>query len=152
MADSISIAAILPLVIKFLDQFPHALDVIVSCARKTEVALWDHLFSVVGKPKDLFEICLADGRLRTATSYLIILQTMQPLVVGGKDTIRLLQKAMDESDYELCKELVRFLSSIDSKFFFLLIVSGCPSSNQALIRHWQNIARSAEHDQGPHGE
>ncbi|OAD01955.1 hypothetical protein MUCCIDRAFT_144086 [Mucor lusitanicus CBS 277.49] len=108
-------SAILPLVIKFLDQFPHALDVIVSCARKTEVALWDHLFSVVGKPKDLFEICLADGRLRTATSYLIILQTMQPLVVGGKDTIRLLQKAMDENDYELCKELVRFLSSIDSK-------------------------------------
>ncbi|CAO0800336.1 unnamed protein product [Mucor circinelloides] len=107
-------AAILPLVIKFLDQFPHALDVIVSCARKTEVALWDHLFSVVGKPKDLFEICLADGRLRTATSYLIILQTMQPLVVGGKDTIRLLQKAMDENDYELCKELVRFLSSIDN--------------------------------------
>lgn len=118
MANSISIAAILPLVIKFLDQFPHALDVIVSCARKTEVALWDHLFSVVGKPKDLFEICLADGRLRTATSYLIILQTMQPLVVGGKDTIRLLQKAMDENDYELCKELVRFLSSIDSKSFF----------------------------------
>jgi hypothetical protein len=39
-----------------LDQFPHALDVIVSCARKTEVALWDHLFSVVGKPKDLFEV------------------------------------------------------------------------------------------------
>lgn len=48
--------AILPSVIKFLDQFPHALDVIVSCARKTEVALWDHLFSVVGKPKDLFEV------------------------------------------------------------------------------------------------
>lgn len=60
-------------------------------------------------------MCLADGRLRTATSYLIILQTMQPLAVGGKDTIRLLQKAMDENDYELCKELVRFLSSIDSK-------------------------------------
>lgn len=47
---------ILPLVIKFLDQFPHALDVIVSCARKTEVALWEHLFSVVGEPKDLFEV------------------------------------------------------------------------------------------------
>ncbi|GAA5814889.1 hypothetical protein MFLAVUS_008392 [Mucor flavus] len=102
--------AILPSVIKFLDQFPHALDVIVSCARKTEVALWDHLFSVVGKPKDLFEMCLADGRLRTATSYLIILQTMQPLAVGGKDTIRLLQKAMDENDYELCKELLAHTS------------------------------------------
>ncbi|ORZ10211.1 RIC1-domain-containing protein [Absidia repens] len=105
--------AILPLVIRFLDQFPHALDVIVSCARKTEVALWDHLFASVGKPEDLFELCLTDGRLRTATSYLIILQTMQPLTTGGKDTIRLLQKAMDVDDYELCKELVRFLSSID---------------------------------------
>ncbi|KAI8089450.1 RIC1-domain-containing protein [Halteromyces radiatus] len=105
--------AILPLVIRFLDQFPHALDVIVSCARKTEVALWDHLFASVGKPEDLFELCLTDGRLRTATSYLIILQTMQPHNTGGKDTIRLLQKAMDVDDYELCKELVRFLSSID---------------------------------------
>ncbi|KAI7868750.1 RIC1-domain-containing protein [Spinellus fusiger] len=106
--------AILPLVIKFLDHFPHALDVIVSCARKTEVALWDHLFSVVGKPKDLFELCLADDRLRTATSYLIILQTMQPLAIGGKDTTQLLQRAIDVNDYELCKELIRFLSSIDN--------------------------------------
>lgn len=107
-------AAILPFVIRFLDQFRHALDVIVSCARKTEVALWDHLFSVVGKPKDLFEICLEEGRLHTATSYLIILQTMQPLAVAGKDTMRLLHKALDENNYELCKELVRFLSSIDN--------------------------------------
>ncbi|KAI8987265.1 RIC1-domain-containing protein [Mycotypha africana] len=107
-------AAILPSVIRFLDQFPHALDVIVSCARKTEVALWDHLFSVVGKPQDLFELCLRDARLRTATSYLIILQTMQPSSVGGKDTMLLIQKAIDEGNYDLCKELVRFLSSIDT--------------------------------------
>lgn len=32
-----------------------------------------------------------------------------------QDTMRLLHKAMDEDNYELCKELVRFLSSIDSK-------------------------------------
>ncbi|KAI8993372.1 RIC1-domain-containing protein [Pilobolus umbonatus] len=106
--------AILPRLIKFLDQFPHALDVIVSCARKTEVALWDHLFSVVGEPQGLFELCLVENRLRTATSYLIILQTMQPTTVGEKETIRLLQKAIDMNDYELCKELVRFLSSIDN--------------------------------------
>ncbi|CAG8785496.1 5875_t:CDS:2, partial [Cetraspora pellucida] len=29
------------------------------------------------------------------------------------DTIRLLSKAMEAEDYELCKELVRFLNSID---------------------------------------
>lgn len=145
ITNSEFVAAILPLVIKFLDQFPHALDVIVSCARKTEVALWDHLFSVVGKPKDLFEICLADGRLRTATSYLIILQTMQPLVVGGKDTIRLLQKAMDENDYELCKELVRFLSSIDSKFL-VYHDSTWQKLNYRVYRYWKDFTRSFNYD------
>ncbi|RUP50765.1 hypothetical protein BC936DRAFT_137723 [Jimgerdemannia flammicorona] len=140
--------AILPSVVKFLDHFSHALDVIVGCARKTEVALWEYLFSIVGNPKDLFEMCMAEDRLKTATSYLIILHTLQPLAVGGKDTVRLLQKALDAENFEvtlhttrlhvikrnftpsnylltiifdtfllinqLCKELVRFLNSIDS--------------------------------------
>lgn len=42
--------------VKFLNHFPQALDAIVGCARKTEVALWDYLFSIVGSPKDLFEV------------------------------------------------------------------------------------------------
>lgn len=61
---------ILPLVIKFLDQFPHALDVIVSCARKTEVALWEHLFSVVGEPKDLFEV----NDVKKSNAMLVLIQ------------------------------------------------------------------------------
>ncbi|KAM3586524.1 WD40 repeat protein [Umbelopsis sp. WA50703] len=105
--------AILPIVIQFLDQFPHALDVIVGCARKTEVALWEHLFSIVGNPQDLFELCLKEDRLKTATSYLIIIQTLKPLSVASRDTVRLLQKALDAGNYELGKELVRFLNSID---------------------------------------
>ncbi|KAF9324622.1 hypothetical protein BG006_000364 [Podila minutissima] len=106
--------AVLPRVINFLQQFPHYLDVIVSCARKTEVALWEYLFSIVGTPKDLFEQCLAADQLKTATSYLLILHTLEPLVTTSQDTVRLLEKTLQAQDFELCKELVRFLNSIDS--------------------------------------
>ncbi|PKC14198.1 RIC1-domain-containing protein [Rhizophagus irregularis] len=105
--------AVLPKVVKFLNNFPHSLDAIVGCARKTEVALWDYLFSIVGSPKDLFERCMSTGLLKTATSYLLVLHTLEPSADSSKDTIRLLSKAMKAKDYELCKELVRFLNSID---------------------------------------
>ncbi|KAI8605643.1 RIC1-domain-containing protein [Dissophora ornata] len=107
--------AVLPRVVSFLQQFPHYLDVIVSCARKTEVALWEYLFSIVGAPKDLFEQCLAADQLKTATSYLLILHTLEPLQTTSQDTVRLLEKTLQAQDFELCKELVRFLNSIDCK-------------------------------------
>ncbi|CAG8457736.1 2822_t:CDS:10 [Acaulospora colombiana] len=93
-------AKLLPRVVKFLNNFPHALNAIVGCARKTEVALWDYLFSIVGSPKDLFEKCMSAGLLKTATSYLLVLHTLEPSTDSSKDTIRLLSKAMDSEDYE----------------------------------------------------
>lgn len=49
-------ASVLPATIEFLDHFDACLDVVVGCARKTEVTRWPRLFNIVGNPKSLFEV------------------------------------------------------------------------------------------------
>ncbi|KAI9572704.1 RIC1-domain-containing protein [Boletus coccyginus] len=100
-------------VIGFLDHFDVALDVVVGCARKTEVTRWRRLFDIVGNPKNLFELCLDSGRLRTAGSYLLVLHNLEQREENNKDANRLLQSAIDAQDWQLCREILRFLHSID---------------------------------------
>ncbi|KAK1232383.1 WD40 repeat protein [Marasmius sp. AFHP31] len=105
--------ALLSTVVEFLDHFDVALDVVVGCARKTETTRWPRLFSIVGNPKSLFETCLSSGRLKTAGSYLLVLHNMEQLDENNVDAVRLLNSAINAKDWQLCRELMRFLRSID---------------------------------------
>lgn len=122
---------VLSTAVEFLDHFDAALDVVVGCARKTEMTRWPRLFSIVGNPKSLFEVCmqyrlyamfhvtfslqacLESERLRTAGSYLLVLHNLEQLDENSSDAIRLLRNAVQAKDWQLCRELLRFLHSID---------------------------------------
>ncbi|KAF9458722.1 RIC1-domain-containing protein [Collybia nuda] len=104
---------VLPTVVQFLDHFEAALDVVVGCARKTELTRWRRLFNVVGNPKSLFETCLTSQRLKTAGSYLLVLHNLEQLDEDSDDAVRLLKSAVEGKDWQLCRELLRFLHSID---------------------------------------
>ncbi|TDL28863.1 RIC1-domain-containing protein [Rickenella mellea] len=104
---------VLPSVIEFLDHFDACLEVVVGCARKTEMARWKRLFDVVGSPKVLFETCLASNQLKTAGSYLLVLHNLEQLDEGNRQAIRLLNRAVELHEWQFCRELLRFLHSVD---------------------------------------
>ncbi|KAI0359068.1 RIC1-domain-containing protein [Trametes cingulata] len=104
---------LLPATVEFLDHFDDALDVVVGCARKIEMTRWPRLFDIVGNPKILFESCLSSGRLKTAGSYLLVLHGLEQLDGMNGDAIRLLRSAVAAQDWQLCREILRFLHSID---------------------------------------
>lgn len=105
--------ALLPSVLSFLSSFPPYLDIIVQCTRKTELRSWRTLFAHLPPPQDLFEECLERGSLKTAGGYLLILHTFEELTTGSNQSLRLLQRARDEGDWDLCKDLARFLAALD---------------------------------------
>ena len=105
--------ALLPGVLSFLSSFPQYLDIVVQCTRKTEVRSWRTLFTYLPPPQELFEESLQRGTLKTAGGYLLILHTFEELSSSSEQLVRLLARAKDEGDWELCKELARFLTALD---------------------------------------
>lgn len=105
--------ALLPRVLSFLSSFPDYLDIVVQCTRKTEVRSWRTLFAYLPPPQELFEESLQRGSLKTAGGYLLILHTFEELSSSSEQLVRLLSRAKDEQDWELCKELARFLTALD---------------------------------------
>ena len=106
--------ALLPSVISFLSSFPDYLDIVVQCTRKTEVRSWQTLFAHLPPAKELFEASLEKNLLKTAGGYLLVLHTFEDLDSSSRQCMRLLQRAKEASDWELCKELARFLMALDT--------------------------------------
>ena len=59
------------------------------------------------------QMCLASQRLKTASSYLLVLHNLEQLGEDNDDAVRLLKSAVEGKDWQLCRELLRFLHSID---------------------------------------
>lgn len=105
--------AILPRVLSLLSSFREYLDIVVQCTRKTELRSWRTLFAYLPPPQELFEESLQRGSLKTAGGYLLVLHTFDELATASEQSVRLLSRAMREEDWDLCKELARFLAALD---------------------------------------
>lgn len=100
-------------VVKFIEAFPEYLKIILHCTRKSEVAVWPHLFKIVGDSCKLFEKCLSLNDLETAASYLVVLQNTEKLKLCQKYANMLLKASLKSCEWDLVKEIIRFLSAID---------------------------------------
>lgn len=104
---------LLPSVLSFLSSFPAYLDIVAGCTRKTELRSWRTLFSCLPPVQAMFEESLSRGMLKTAGSYLLILHAFDEESFNTRQIATLLTRAQQEGDWELCKELARFLVGID---------------------------------------
>jgi hypothetical protein len=105
--------AILPRVLSLLSSFKEYLDIVLQCTRKTEVRQWKTLFAYLPPVQELFEESLQRRALKTAGGYLIVLHTLEETESVSEQSVRLLTQAMLEDDWDLCKELARFLAALD---------------------------------------
>lgn len=113
-SEPTSDVAVLPRVLRFLSSFPHYLDIVVQCTRKTEVLSWRTLFKYLPPPRELFEESLQRGDLKTAGGYLLVLHTLEEVESNFDQLLRLMRRSMDEEDWDLCRELARFLLAVDN--------------------------------------
>ncbi|GAB7325253.1 hypothetical protein MBLNU13_g09317t1 [Cladosporium sp. NU13] len=106
--------ALLPATVSFLSSFTSYLDVIVNCTRKTELRSWQTLFSNLPPVITFFEQSLAQSKLKTAAGYLLVLHAFESESFQVHDFARLLRMAASAQDWDLCRELARFLVGIDA--------------------------------------
>ncbi|KAK6052789.1 RIC1 protein, partial [Cooperia oncophora] len=137
---------LLPRCVAFIQEFPEFLRTVAHCARKTELALWSSLFAVTGSPNDLFEVCLRDGQLHTAASYLIVLQSIENTQTSQEQAIRLLREALSAGEWGIAKDMVRFTRAIGSEDMDSPARTPPPMRTSSSRRHATSINSVAEAD------
>jgi WD40 repeat protein len=103
-------------VVALLEEFPDLLcDVVVRCARKSDMVVWPMLFSVAGSPEQFFERAFRDHNLGAAASYLRIILAMSGEAQARICSMRLLERATDRAfiELDLMRDLMRFISQLD---------------------------------------
>ena len=92
-----------------------AMAQIIQCSRQSQIVVRGEFFFFCRRiyAYRLHQTCLTSDRLKTASSYLLVLHNLEQLDENSSDAIRLLRSAVDAKDWQLCKELLRFLHSID---------------------------------------
>lgn len=80
------------------------------------------------------------GDLKIAGGYLLVLHSLSEMQSTSPQVIRLLRKAMERGEWELCKELARFLMALDEtgatlrEALALVEMPGTPSSSGTAIK------------------
>jgi hypothetical protein len=74
---------------------------------------WKTLFRYLPPVAELFEESLQKDMLKTAGSYLLILHAFDEGSFSTRQISTLFNRATKEGDWDLCKELARFLVGID---------------------------------------
>lgn len=122
----------IPAILSFLEMVlsPESyLSTIVQCIRKTEFSFWQYLFSHLPSPEVMFEQALSLNDLKTASGYLIVMQTFEEEQNEEPDDVedlvnrlrfedqmvRLMRLSKAKNDYVLCSELARFMIGIDPR-------------------------------------
>ena len=100
-------------VLAFLSSYPTYLDIIVQCTRKTELRSWRTLFKHLPAVTNLFEEALRKNDLKTAGGFLLVLHTFDEGNFGTQQIARLMRMAAERGEWELCKEMARFLVGVD---------------------------------------
>ena len=104
---------------------------VVSCARKTDPALWPLLFHPTlgaDAPRDLFELCLNVGNLPAAASYLRVLQLQDGERAARRSAIKVVQLCLQAQHWALLRDLLRFLEPEASEAALSLQQSQTPPS------------------------